>query len=63
MVETLDSEKKKLQMSMADPALYDGSLDRSILLQKQLGRIEKDLAKAEKTWAKLQEDWDQQKNG
>ena len=63
MVESLDSEKKRLQMSMADPALYDGDSDRSVIIQKQLGRIEKELEKAEKTWIKLQEDWDQQKNG
>ena len=63
MVETLDSEKKRLQISMADPALYDGASDQSIQLQKQLGRIEKDLEKAEKTWMKLQEDWDLQENG
>ena len=63
IVETLDSEKKKLQESMADPALYDGASDRSVQLQKQLGRIEKELEKAEKTWMKLQEDLDLQGNG
>jgi ATP-binding cassette subfamily F protein 3 len=49
-METLEHEKTRLQKMLADPALYDGSSDRLVTLQKELGLVEKDLADAEEDW-------------
>lgn len=54
----LEAEKEKLQVAMADPALYDAAPDKLVSLQKQLGHVEKTLARAEDDWMRLQEDWD-----
>jgi ATP-binding cassette subfamily F protein 3 len=58
-METLEHEKARLQKSLADPALYDGSSDRLVTLQKELGLVEKDLADAEEDWIAAHEAYEE----
>ncbi len=58
-METLEHEKVRLQKSLADPALYDGSSNRLVTLQKELGLVEKDLADAEEDWIAAHEAYEE----
>ncbi|MGF7177121.1 ABC-F family ATP-binding cassette domain-containing protein [Azospirillum doebereinerae] len=50
LVNKLTEEKRKIEVKMADPALYTGPAEKLTKLQIDLGVVEKKLGSAEETW-------------
>jgi len=57
-VHRLETDKSKLQKSLADPDLYEGESKNLVDLRKRLSQVAKDLKGAEKTWIILHEEWE-----
>ncbi|MCZ4280375.1 ABC-F family ATP-binding cassette domain-containing protein [Kiloniella laminariae] len=57
-VEKLQAKKEKLEIELADPAIYENSNVRQLELTREIGKIDKELSKAEEEWLTAQEKYE-----
>ena len=58
-VHRLEARRAELEISLADPALYEGGNDKSAAIHQEISRLGRELARAEEIWMAQLRDWDE----